>query len=53
MVESPQGVVPLHHPVALGLAASGKLLVQESVPGRISILSRLQWYYLPSVGAEQ
>jgi hypothetical protein len=52
VVQSPEGVVPLYHPIALGLAPSGKLVVQEHVPGRISILSRLYRSYVPFVGAQ-
>jgi hypothetical protein len=47
MVKSPDGVTPLYHPVALALAPSGRLMVQEHVTGRVSILSNLQQVYLP------
>ena len=38
MVQSPAGVVPLHHPIAAALSPSGKVLVQEHDSGRVSIL---------------
>jgi hypothetical protein len=49
MVQSPDGVVPVYHPVALALTPSNKLFVQEHVTGRVSILSGANRAYLPLV----
>lgn len=38
MVQSPEGVIPLHHPLAVALTPSGKVMVQENVSGRVAIL---------------
>ncbi len=50
LVLSPAGVIPLHFPVAVALSPSGKVMVQEHVSGRVSIL-RVQsmGVYLPLV----
>jgi hypothetical protein len=49
LVQSPEGIIPLHHPVAVALTPSGRIMVQEHVSGRVSILSRQYQVYLPSV----
>ena len=49
LVQSPLDVVPLQHPIAVARTSSGKVVVQEGVPGRISILSRRHPAYLPIV----
>jgi hypothetical protein len=38
LVPSPEGVVPLLHPVAVALSPSGRVLVQEHVSGRVTML---------------
>ena len=38
MVLSPDGVIPLDHPVAAALSPLGRVLVQEHTSGRVSIL---------------
>jgi hypothetical protein len=38
LVLSPAGVMPLHYPVAVALSPSGRVMVQEHVSGRVSIL---------------
>jgi len=39
-VLSPEGVVPLHHPVSVGrVSSSGEIVMQEGMSGRVSILS--------------
>ena len=50
MVRSPHNVVPLHTPITVALSPSGKIMVQEHVTGRVSILlsNRFQ-VYLPLV----
>lgn len=52
-VQSPDGVVPLYHPISLALTPAGRLMVQEHVSGRVSILSRLHQVYLPLVEVQQ
>jgi hypothetical protein len=49
LVQSPEGVVPLFHPIAIAATPSGQLMVQEHVSGRISILSGLYMVYLPMI----
>ena len=49
LVQSPEGTIPLHHPVAVALMPSGQLMVQEHVSGRVSILSWRYQVYLPLV----
>jgi hypothetical protein len=52
LVKSPLNVTPLYHPVAVALAPSGRVMVQESVTGRLSILIEAdlrQRVYLPLV----
>jgi len=49
MVQSPEGVVPLYHPVSMAMTPSGKLVVQEHVTGRVSIFSVERRNYLPLV----
>jgi hypothetical protein len=49
MVQSPEGIIPLHHPVATALMPSGRIVVQEYVSGRVSILSMHDRVYLPLV----
>jgi hypothetical protein len=49
LVQSPEGTVPLHHPVSVALMPSGQIMVQEYVSGRVSILSQLYQVYLPLV----
>jgi hypothetical protein len=49
LVQSPEGTIPLHHPVAVALTPSGQIMVQEHVSGRVSIVSRLYQVYLPLV----
>jgi len=51
LVQSPEGVMPLYHPIAVALTPSGRIMVQEHMSGRVSILSMAsQWLYLPLVG---
>ena len=50
LVQSPEGIIPLHHPVAVALMPSGRLMVQEHVSGRVAILSRRDQVYLPLLG---
>jgi len=38
LVLSPAYIIPLHYPVAVTLSPSGKVMVQEHVSGRVSIL---------------
>jgi hypothetical protein len=38
LVLSPNNVIPLHHPVAVALSPSGKIMVQEHISGRVAIL---------------
>jgi hypothetical protein len=47
--QSPLDVVPLYQPIAVARTLSGKVVVQEGVPGRISILSRRYQSYLPII----
>jgi hypothetical protein len=49
LVQSPEGTIPLHHPVAVDLMPSGRIMAQEYVSGRVSVLSRLYQVYLPLV----
>jgi hypothetical protein len=49
LVQSPEGVVPLYHPLALVQMPSGGVAVQEHVTGRVSIFSIEEWVYLPTV----
>jgi hypothetical protein len=49
LVQSPLDVVPLYQPIAVARTPSGKVVVQEGAPGRISILSRRHYSYLPLV----
>jgi hypothetical protein len=49
MVQSPEGVVPLYEPVALDLTPSGRVVVQENVTGRVSILSVQRQVYFPVI----
>ena len=49
MVQSPEGVTPLYHPVAMGLTPSGQVVVQEHVTGRVSIFKVERDVYLPLV----
>jgi DNA-binding beta-propeller fold protein YncE len=46
-VQSPSGVVPLYHPVAMAVTPSGNIVVQEHVTGRVSIFSKLEAVFLP------
>jgi hypothetical protein len=38
LVLSPDNVIPLHHPVAVAISPSGKIMVQEHISGRVAIL---------------
>jgi hypothetical protein len=49
LVESPEGIIPLYHPVAVALMPSGSIVVQEHVSGRVAILSRRHQVNLPLV----
>ena len=50
LVLSPAGVIPLHYPVAVALSPSGRVIVQEHVSGRVSILwAQGTGVYLPLV----
>ena len=49
MVQSPEGVTPLYHPVAMSLTPSGRLVVQEHVTGRVAIFKMERRSYLPLV----
>jgi hypothetical protein len=49
LVQTPEGIIPLYHPVAVALMPSGRIVVQEHVSGRVSILSRHYQVYLPLV----
>jgi hypothetical protein len=49
LVQSPEGTVPLHHPVSVALMPSRQIMVQEHVSGRVSILSQIHQVYLPLV----
>jgi hypothetical protein len=48
MVQSPDGVVPLYHSISVALTPSGRLMVQEHVSGRVSILSQQPHQIYPS-----
>jgi hypothetical protein len=49
MVQSPEGVYPLYHPVALGLSPSGRVVVQEHVTGRVAIFKVERQVTLPLI----
>jgi len=48
-VQSPEGVVPLYHPVTLALTPSGTMVVQEHVTGRVSVFRMLESVFLPLI----
>jgi hypothetical protein len=51
LVQSPEEVTPLYHPITVALTPSGRIMVQEHMSGRVSILSMIsQQIYLPLVG---
>ncbi|MBU1878429.1 MAG: hypothetical protein KJ734_05720, partial [Chloroflexi bacterium] len=49
MVLAPAGVVPLYLPIAVALTPSGKVVVQEHMTGRVSVLVESRQVYLPLV----
>jgi hypothetical protein len=50
LVQSPPGIVPLYRPASVARAPSGRLMVQEGISGRVSILSEaIHQIYLPTI----
>jgi hypothetical protein len=47
VVQSPEGVVPLYHPIALALTPGRRLVVQEHVTGRVSVFVLEEKQFLP------